>query len=89
VFAKGRNVTTSSITGFLMLRTIAKLRRWRRGTYRFKVQQERIANWLELLTTALTDDYDRALLIARSMEMVKGYGDTYERGLARYEEAIQ
>ena len=89
VFAKGRNVTTSSITGFLMLRTIAKMRRWRRGTYRFKVQQERIVNWLELLTTALTDDYDRALLIARSMEMVKGYGDTYERGLARYEEAIQ
>ena len=89
VFAKGRNVTTSSISGFLMLRTIAKMKRWRRGTYRFNVQQERIADWLELLKSALTDDYDRALLIARSMEMVKGYGDTYKRGLARYEEAIQ
>ena len=89
VFAKGRNITTSSISGFLMLRAIAKMKRWRRGTYRFKVQQERIAEWLELLTRAMADDYDQALLIARSMEMVKGYGDTYERGLARYKEAVQ
>ena len=89
VFAKGRNITTSSISGYLMLRTIAKMRRWRRGTYRFKVQQARIADWLELLNSAMTDDYDQALLIARSMEMVKGYGDTYERGLARYKEAVQ
>jgi indolepyruvate ferredoxin oxidoreductase beta subunit len=89
VFAKGRNVTTSSITGFLMLRTVAKMRRWRRATYRFNVQQQRIADWLALLKAALANDYDRALLIARSMEMVKGYGDTYERGLARYKDAIQ
>lgn len=89
LFTKGRNIRTSSITGFLMLRTIAKMKRWRRGTYRFSVQQKLIAKWLQRVLAALESDYDNALHIAQSIESVRGYGDTYERGLKRYEEAIR
>jgi len=88
MFAKGRNIRTSTITGFLMLRTIAKMKRWRRSSYRFKTQQELIAEWLLRVLMALESDYDGAMKIARSMESVKGYGDTWQRGLKRYEDAI-
>jgi indolepyruvate ferredoxin oxidoreductase, beta subunit len=89
LFSKGRNIRTSTITGFLLLRAIAGMKRWRRGTYRFLVQQELIASWLKQVREALASDYDNALHIARSIETVKGYGDTYERGLMRYKDAIQ
>jgi indolepyruvate ferredoxin oxidoreductase, beta subunit len=89
LFSKGRNIRSSTITGFLFLRAIAGMKRWRRGTYRFLVQQALIASWLKQVREALASDYDNALHIARSIEMVKGYGDTYERGLRRYKDAIQ
>jgi indolepyruvate ferredoxin oxidoreductase beta subunit len=88
LFSKGRNIRTSSITGFLMLRAIAGMKRWRRGTYRFSVQKKLISDWLKHVRTALESNYDSALHIAQSIESVKGYGDTYERGLRRYKDAI-
>ncbi len=88
LFSRGRNIKTSSITGYLMLRTIAKMKRWRRGTYRFGVQQALIENWLGRVTKALESSYADALHVAISIETVKGYGDTYARGLKRYEEAL-
>jgi len=87
-FRKGRNVKTTNISGFLLLHMIAKFRRWRRGTYRFKKQQELIHDWLDRVINAAVDDYDYALSIARCIEMVKGYGDTYNRGLTRYLSAV-
>lgn len=87
-FRKGRNVNTTSISGFLLLHLLAKFRRFRRGTYRFKRQQEFIHDWLDRIINAAVDDYDYALAIAHTIEMVKGYGDTYQRGLTRYRVAI-
>lgn len=89
MFAKGRNIKTSTITGYLMLRTIAKMKRWRRGTYRFSVQQDLISGWLNSVRSSLESNYDAALHVAQSIESVKGYGDTYQRGLERYMDAIQ
>lgn len=88
-FRKGRNVKTTSIFGFLLLHIFAKFRRIRRGTYRFKRQQEFIHNWLDRVINAAVDDYDYALAIAHSIEMVRGYGDTYQRGLTRYLAAVE
>jgi len=88
LFRKGLNITTTNIGGYLLLHTLAKFRRWRRGTYRFKQQQELIYDWLDRVINAAVDDYDYALSIARCIEIVKGYGDTYQRGLTRYRAAI-
>ena len=87
-FRNGRNVKTTSISGFLLLHVLAKFRRIRRGTYRFKRQQEFIHDWLDRVINAAVDDYDYALEIAHCIEMVKGYGDTYQRGLTRYLAAV-
>ena len=87
-FSKGRNVRTTKIGGFLMLEMISRMRRWRRGTYRYKVQQKLIGEWLESVRNALGEDYDYALSLARCIEIVKGYGDTYQRGLTRYRTTV-
>lgn len=82
--SKGRNITTTNLSGFLTLHLLAKFRRFRRGTYRFGIQQRLIDDWLDRVTQAAQSDYDYALSIAHCIEIVKGYGETYERGLTRY-----
>ena len=88
-FRSGRNIKTTNISGFLVLHMLAKFRRWRRGTYRFKVQEALIGDWADRVCEAALEDYDYALAIAHCIEMVKGYGDTYQRGLTRYRAAVE
>ncbi len=83
-FGKGRNIRTTGIGGFMLLYAVSKFRRFRRGTYRFKQQQAFIHDWLDRVINAAVDDYDYALAIAHCIEMVRGYSDTYQRGLTRY-----
>ncbi len=88
LFSKGRNIHTAKIAGFLFMLSLSKLRRWRRGTYRFAIQQQRIAEWMARIQEALAEDYDYAVAVANSIRIVKGYGDTYERGLSRFETTL-
>jgi indolepyruvate ferredoxin oxidoreductase beta subunit len=67
---------------------MAKMKRFRRVTYRYKQQHAFINDWLDRVTAAVCDDYDYAMSIARCIEMVRGYGDTYERGLTRYHATV-
>ncbi len=83
---KGRNITTTSLLGYLQLATLARLKRWRRGTYRFAVQNEHIADWLAHIQAA--GDLQLSMAIAQCIGMVRGYGDTYERGLHRYRKIL-
>lgn len=86
LFRKGRTIDTTKIGGFLLLRTLAKLGRWRRRTYRFRLQQQRVEAWLgRIREAAEAGHYDYARAVAESIEIVRGYGETYERGLSRYE----
>ena len=79
-FTGGRRVRSSTVSGFLMLRMIAGLKRWRRGTLRFEVENARIEHWLvQIQKTALTN-LALAVEVARAQRLVKGYGDTHERG---------
>jgi len=83
-FNKGRNITTTNLTGFLLLHSLAKLKKIRRSTVRYGKQQQLIDSWLGRITAIAGDDYAYAVAVARCIEIVKGYGDTYERGLQRY-----
>lgn len=85
VAGKGRVVTTSGLPGFVLLWLLAGLRRWRRGTLRYAVENERIESWLADVAQAASNDPALALEIVRCQGLVKGYGDTHERGLANFE----
>lgn len=78
--ARGRHVETSSVGGFLLLRGIAALRRFRRRTLRYVNEQQRIEAWLARIVGLAARDRPLAVEVARCQRLVKGYGDTHARG---------
>jgi indolepyruvate ferredoxin oxidoreductase, beta subunit len=81
---KGRIVKTTSIGGFLLLYALAKLKPLRRSSLRFASEQAALANWLNLVAATARTDYPLAVQIARMRSLVKGYGETHERGQAKF-----
>lgn len=84
--SKGRVVRTSGLPGFLMLWVLAGLRRWRRSSLRYQAEQQRIDAWLADIRQQLQQGrLAEALEVTRCQRLVKGYGDTHERGLRNFE----
>lgn len=83
-FTKGRKIKTTSVSGFLLLWLLARLRRFRRGMYRFREEQARIDDWLARVCTSAERDYGLAMEVAACAQLIKGYGETHARGLANY-----
>ncbi len=75
---------STTVFGFLRLRLIAGLQSYRPNTYRFAEEQAEIDRWLEQIRTAGRTNVDLAREIAECARLIKGYGDTYRRGLANY-----
>jgi indolepyruvate ferredoxin oxidoreductase beta subunit len=84
LFRKGRHVRTSSLGWFAVLSLLAGFRRWRRGTLRYQQEQARIENWLELVIAAAAVDQEAAAELVECQRLIKGYSDTFERGLRNF-----
>lgn len=84
----GLHVRTSSVSGFLLLWTLARLKRLRRGMHRFREEQERIEAWLGQVGEAYAVSPAFALEAAKCANLVKGYGDTHERGVRSFERTM-
>ncbi len=80
----GMEINSTSITGYLRFLMLAKLRRLRPYGHRFKQEQAQIESWLGLIAEAARHSGAVALEIAECARLIKGYGDTYARGLANY-----
>jgi indolepyruvate ferredoxin oxidoreductase beta subunit len=76
----GKQIRTATIRGFLMLHILAGLKRWRRSTLRFHEENARIEEWLRQIEMLAVDHYSLAVELARAQRLVKGYGETHERG---------
>jgi indolepyruvate ferredoxin oxidoreductase, beta subunit len=83
-WAKGRQISTSKIGGFTLLYFLAGLRNRRRQTLRYAEEDARIVSWLRLITEIAPRDRALATEIAECQQLVKGYGDTHERGLRSF-----
>lgn len=81
---KGMELNSSSVTGFLKLKTLAGMRRWRRRTWRFRREQESIEAWLGLVTQAQTLSAALAVEVAECARLIKGYSDTHVRGTGNF-----
>jgi indolepyruvate ferredoxin oxidoreductase beta subunit len=79
-YTAGRKVRTTTVSGFMLLRTLAGLRRWRRATWRFSQENARIEAWLAAIERHAATHYALAVELARAQRLLKGYGETYERG---------
>lgn len=84
IFAKGRHVRTSGLMGFSLLFFLSRMRRFRRLSLRYHEEQERIDGWLTRIRTALREHPELALELVRCQRLIKGYGDTFERGLKEF-----
>jgi len=80
----GMEVRSNSVSGFLRLKLLASLRRWRRFTYRFVEEQAAIEAWLALVIATAKLSADLALEVADCARLIKGYGETHARGIANY-----
>jgi indolepyruvate ferredoxin oxidoreductase, beta subunit len=88
-FTAGRQIKTRTIRGFLMLYVLAGLRRWRRGTFRFHEENSRIEDWLGRIEGVAADNYSLAVQLARAQRLVKGYGETHERGWRNFSTLVE
>ncbi|GFE83007.1 indolepyruvate oxidoreductase [Steroidobacter agaridevorans] len=91
LFRRGRHIHTAKLGGFVMLSLLAGMRRWRRSTLRYRVEQARIADWLERIRNlaAAPGGYRAAIEIAECQRLVKGYSDTHARGLKNYQTVVE
>jgi indolepyruvate ferredoxin oxidoreductase beta subunit len=80
----GMEIRTTGIAGYLRLKLLATLRRWRPRSHRFREEQAQIETWLALITEAAQLSAALALEIAECARLIKGYGETHARGLGNY-----
>ncbi|MEZ5916534.1 MAG: DUF6537 domain-containing protein [Parvularculaceae bacterium] len=84
----GRRVSTTKLRGFVPLYFLASLRPIRRAGYRHQVEQKRIEDWLSAIKDVVATDYALALALVRMQRLIKGYGDTHERGLGNFNKTM-
>ncbi len=81
---RGMHLPSTHVTGFLMLRLLARMRRLRRGSLRFQEEQQAIERWLTALGRALPVSPEFGAALAELPRVLKGYGDTHRRGRASF-----
>jgi len=80
----GMEIKTTSVSGYLRLLALARLRRFRPRSHRYNQEQAAIEAWLALIAAAAAKSGALALEIAECARLIKGYGDTLKRGAANY-----
>ena len=74
------HIRSDSVTGFLLLRSLAAMKRLRRRSARYAQEQSAIERWLDAVVSAARTDWPLAMEFALCGRLVKGYGATNERG---------
>ena len=84
----GQHVRTTTISGFLRVWLLARLKPLRRVSYRARLEHARIDRWLQAVSTCAALDLTLALEVARAGQLVKGYGDVRRRMLGLHEQLL-
>jgi indolepyruvate ferredoxin oxidoreductase beta subunit len=84
----GQHVRTTTISGFLRVWLLARLKRLRPISYRAREEHARIARWLDAVQTCAGADPSVAAEVAQAAQLVKGYGDVRRRMFAVHEQIV-
>ncbi len=84
LFRRGRHVETTGVRWFVALSLVAALRPIRRSTLRFRDEQARIEDWLAFVRETAASDTAAATELVLCQQLIKGYSDTFERGLDNF-----
>jgi indolepyruvate ferredoxin oxidoreductase beta subunit len=80
----GQHVKTTTVSGFLRVWLLARLRRLRPISYRAHHEHELMAEWLRAVERAARLDYGLACEVAQAAQLVKGYGEVRRRMVAAF-----
>ncbi|HSY82031.1 MAG TPA: indolepyruvate oxidoreductase subunit beta family protein [Gemmatimonadaceae bacterium] len=86
---QGTVLQTTSLSGFARLYVLAALRPTRRGSLRFRHEHAKIVEWIERIPALAQTDYALAVEVAQCPRLVKGYGETHERGSERFDAVMR
>ncbi len=88
IFARGRRVRTTALSGFLPLYLFAGLKPWRRRLLRHSREMAHVQAWLDLTAATAPRDDRLAVEILKCRRLVKGYSDTHARGASKFDRVI-
>ncbi len=77
----GLCLRTTTLSGFLLLRLVAGLRRWRPRSQGYADAQRSIDAWLGDIVAACPRGLPLAMEVVECARLIKGYGDTHRRGM--------
>jgi indolepyruvate ferredoxin oxidoreductase beta subunit len=81
-------VRITTVSGFLRVWLVARLKPLRGISYRAREEHARIGRWLEAVRRCAVWDAALAVEVARAAQLVKGYGDVRRRMLAAHEQML-
>ena len=84
----GQHVRTTTVSGYLRVWLLARLRTLRPVSWRARIENDRIDRWLAGVTRALAWDEPLACEIAELARLVKGYGDVRRRLVALFDTGL-
>jgi indolepyruvate ferredoxin oxidoreductase, beta subunit len=88
LFARGRRVRTDTISGFLLLYALAGLKPRRRTLLRHAREQAHLTLWLTMVEHHAATDPALAIELLTCRRLVKGYSDTYARGMSKFDRVL-
>ncbi|HEV8472495.1 MAG TPA: indolepyruvate oxidoreductase subunit beta family protein [Methylomirabilota bacterium] len=84
----GQHVKTTTVSGYLRVWLLARLRRLRPVSWRARVEHERMERWLATVARTASRDEALACEVARLARLVKGYGDVRRRLVAVFDAGL-
>jgi indolepyruvate ferredoxin oxidoreductase, beta subunit len=84
IFCGPRRIRTDTISGFLLLYTLAGLRNWRPHTLRHARESARFNTWLATIRIVAAQDPALAAELLANQRLIKGYSETHARGLDKF-----
>lgn len=84
LIGKGMKINSLSISGFILLKFLSSFRYIRPISLRYKEEQNNIDIWIDNLVLSLNKSLSFTEGLADMPQILKGYGDTWDRGLKKY-----
>jgi indolepyruvate ferredoxin oxidoreductase beta subunit len=81
----GLHIRSTSLWGYLMLRSLSRLRPWRRRSLRYSQEHAALASWWSAMLDLTPRSAAFGAALAGLPHVLKGYGDTQRRGRESYE----
>jgi indolepyruvate ferredoxin oxidoreductase, beta subunit len=86
--SKGRLIRSDTVFGYLSLWMLSALRPWRRSLLRHKVEAAHWNRWFDLALETREGNYALGIEVLECRRLIKGYSDTHERGLSKFDRVL-